>query len=156
MVACMVSGQTSKTKQDRSSDLCIGETGNEAQTSGQRTSLRDEKPVFPLEGPPALTETHTFPERNGLFLGTQSLFCISHLFDHSALRGETGFLSENRRPSQPIISVLEIHWRLPVNRPHPARDPARLLNGPMNICIILLSAYTKPFLFYQEVNLFCW
>lgn len=142
----MTSGQTSKTKQGRSSDLCIGETavqtGNEAQTgptSGQRTSLRTRSQCFPSKVLCPDWNPH-IPRVERAFLRNSKLVCISHLLDYSALRGETGFLSEYRRPSQPIISVLEIRWTSS-NRPHPARDPALLLNGPMNIYIILLSDY---------------
>lgn len=121
-------------KQDSSSDLCIGETavqtGNEAQTrptSGQRTSLRTRSQCFPSKVLCPDWNPH-IPRVERAFLRNSKPVCISHLFDYSALRGETGFLSEHCRPSQPIISVLEIRWTSS-NHPHPVRDAALLLNG---------------------------
>lgn len=128
------SGQTSKTKQDSSSDLRTGgtamQTGNEAQTrsaSGQRTSLRTRSQCFPSKVLCPDWNPH-IPRVERAFLRNSKPVCISHLLDYSALRGETGFLSEHRRPSQPIISVLEIRGTSS-NRPYPVRDPALLLNG---------------------------
>lgn len=78
--------QTSpKTRQNSSSDHCAAEqpfrTGNEAPTGltcGQRTSLRTRNQCFPCKVL-CPDETHTFPEWNWLFLGTQSRF-VSHIW----------------------------------------------------------------------------
>lgn len=100
---------------------------NKAYTNGQRTSLRTRSQCFPSKVLCPDWNSH-IPRVERAFLGNSKPVCISHLFDYSALRGETGFLSEHRRPSQPIISVLEICWTSS-NRPHPVRDAALLLNG---------------------------
>lgn len=83
-------GQTSKTKQGHSSDPRIGETavqtGNEAQTGPTKVHKED---LWGRQArvSPGLTETHTLPEWNGLFLGTQSLF-VSHICLTIQLCGE--------------------------------------------------------------------
>lgn len=95
---------------------------NRAYKSAQRRSLRTPSQCFPWPD----WNPHT-PRVERPFLRNSKPVCISHLFDYSALRGETGFLSDQHRPSQPIISVLEIRWTSS-NRPEPAKRPARLLN----------------------------
>ncbi len=136
-VCFSTSGQTSKTKQDFALEKqpCKQEMRHkQGLYKWTKNIFEDEKPVFPLEGPlPRLKLTHS--QRGTGFFRNSKPVCISHLFDYYALRGETGFLSEHRRPSQPIISVLEIRWTSS-NRPHPERDAAK---RPMNICIILSS-----------------
>lgn len=139
----LFTGQTPlKTRQNSSSDHCAAEqpfqTGNEAPTGptwGQRTSLRTRNQCFPCKVL-CPDETHTFPEWNWLFLGTQSLF-VSHICSAIPLCGER-LASYQSTPD--LLSPSYPCWK---HTELPVTALARLLNRAMNICIILLSGCTS-------------